>query len=75
MCGICVRTIIPSMWHLGPPTPGDDLDVAGEIVAPYAEAGATWWMEPLNATLYGSDWEGKWPYEAMRERALKGPPR
>jgi alkanesulfonate monooxygenase SsuD/methylene tetrahydromethanopterin reductase-like flavin-dependent oxidoreductase (luciferase family) len=61
--------------YLGTPTPGDDLDLAGEIVAPYAEAGATWWMEPLNPTLYGSDWEGAWPYEIMRERVIKGPPR
>jgi len=61
--------------YLGPPTPGDDLKLASEIVAPYTDVGVTWWMEPLNPTLYGSDWEDEWPYETMRERVLKGPPR
>ena len=28
-------------------TPGDDLAQAAEIVRPYAEAGATWWMEAM----------------------------
>jgi hypothetical protein len=48
---------------------------AQEIVAPYAEVGVTWWLEPLNPTLYGSNWESDWPYEAMRERVNQGPPR
>jgi alkanesulfonate monooxygenase SsuD/methylene tetrahydromethanopterin reductase-like flavin-dependent oxidoreductase (luciferase family) len=61
--------------YLGSPTPGDDMKLAGEIVGPYAEVGVTWWMEPLNPTLYGADWEGEWPYETMRERVLEGPPR
>lgn len=60
--------------YLGTPTPGDDLQLAGEIVAPYAEVGVTWWMEPLNPTLYDSEWEGVWPYESMRERVIMGPP-
>jgi len=47
-------------------TPGDDRGAAAGIVAPWAGAGATWWIE--------SDWEGG-TVEATRRRIVAGPPR
>jgi len=44
-----------------------------DLMGSYAEAGATWWMEPLNPDLYGGTWEGEWPYETMRARVRMGP--
>jgi hypothetical protein len=48
-------------------TPGDAPDEAAAIVRPWAEAGATWWME--------SRWDFATPMEAVRERIRQGPPR
>ncbi len=48
------------------------------LVAPYAEAGATWWLEDLNPWRFGWSGAGDWPpgvLEAMRARVLAGPPR
>jgi alkanesulfonate monooxygenase SsuD/methylene tetrahydromethanopterin reductase-like flavin-dependent oxidoreductase (luciferase family) len=56
-------------------TPGDDPARAAEIVAPFAAAGATWWIEPIHPWIFGGAWEGDWPVEAMRERIRQGPPR
>ena len=39
---------------------------AAEIVAPWASAGATWWLD--------ADWSGATP-SSLRERVLAGPPR
>jgi alkanesulfonate monooxygenase SsuD/methylene tetrahydromethanopterin reductase-like flavin-dependent oxidoreductase (luciferase family) len=47
-------------------TPGDDAQRATELVAPFAEAGATWWVEYLGPF--------RGPLEAMRERIAQGPP-
>lgn len=51
-------------------TPGDDPDAAAAIVQPWAEAGATWWIE--------ADWSSLDP-EPVRESSLRrlkaGPPR
>jgi alkanesulfonate monooxygenase SsuD/methylene tetrahydromethanopterin reductase-like flavin-dependent oxidoreductase (luciferase family) len=47
-------------------TPGADPKVAAGIVAPLAEAGATWWTEAINP------WRG--PLEEMRKRVRQGPP-
>lgn len=60
--------------HLGSPTPGDDPERAREIVAPYAEAGATWWLERFTPDAFGASWKGKWPFEAMLKRLAQGPP-
>ncbi len=51
-------------------TPGDDPSAGGEIVQPYAEAGATWWIEAVWDYFY------KYPgeVEPLRERILRGPP-
>ena len=46
-------------------TPGDDLEKAASIVQPWAEAGATWWIE------------AKWGAQddPVRARIQQGPPR
>lgn len=51
--------------HIGR-TPGDDPAAASEIVAPYAEAGVTWWLE------HRGDQQD--PLEEMRQRVRQGPP-
>lgn len=51
-------------------TPGSDLSIAAEKVHPYAEAGATWWIE--------ANWDAmQGPEAAARvlQRAQQGPPR
>lgn len=47
-------------------TPGDRPDEGAVIVAPFAEAGATWWLEPIHG------WRGG--FEEMRRRITQGPP-
>jgi alkanesulfonate monooxygenase SsuD/methylene tetrahydromethanopterin reductase-like flavin-dependent oxidoreductase (luciferase family) len=59
-------------------TPGDDLEQAAELVAPYAEAGITWWLEPVAPWRFGWSFEEPWNPKAtdqIRERILQGPPR
>lgn len=56
-------------------TPYDDPVGAAAIVAPYAEAGATWWLEAIHPPRVGGEWEGDWRVEALLERILQGPPR
>jgi alkanesulfonate monooxygenase SsuD/methylene tetrahydromethanopterin reductase-like flavin-dependent oxidoreductase (luciferase family) len=46
-------------------TPGDDLNEAAKIVAPWADAGATWWLE--------APWEANTLAE-VRRRIRQGPP-
>jgi len=48
-------------------TPGDDLERAASIVRPFAEAGATWWME--------SPWTPPNEPDDLRARIRQGPPR
>jgi luciferase-like monooxygenase len=48
-------------------TPGDDLAHAAQIVRPYAEAGATWWMEAM--------WTAPNSPADVRKRVQQGPPR
>ncbi len=55
-------------------TPGDDPAQAAEIVARYAEAGATWWLEKIYPPAFGVDWTDEWPFERMRARVRQGPP-
>ena len=51
-------------------TSGDDPLAGGETLQPYAEAGATWWIEAVWHYFY------KYPdeVEPLRERILQGPP-
>jgi alkanesulfonate monooxygenase SsuD/methylene tetrahydromethanopterin reductase-like flavin-dependent oxidoreductase (luciferase family) len=60
--------------HLAAPTLDDDVGRREEIVTPYAEAGATWWLERMTPDSFGAPWQGEWPVEAMREHILRGPP-
>jgi alkanesulfonate monooxygenase SsuD/methylene tetrahydromethanopterin reductase-like flavin-dependent oxidoreductase (luciferase family) len=48
-------------------TPGDDQEAAASIVRPFAEAGATWWIE--------SPWTPPNAPEDLRRRIRQGPPR
>jgi alkanesulfonate monooxygenase SsuD/methylene tetrahydromethanopterin reductase-like flavin-dependent oxidoreductase (luciferase family) len=48
-------------------TPGDDPAQAAETVRPYAEAGATWWMEAM--------WTEPNTPADVRKRIQQGPPR
>ena len=59
-------------------TPGDDLSKAAELVEAYADAGVTWWVEPVDPWRFGWSFEVPWDPEAtvlMRERVRQGPPR
>jgi hypothetical protein len=51
-------------------TPGDDQAAAAEIMRPWAEAGATWWIEALWNLGEGPD-----PVELIQTRIEQGPPR
>jgi alkanesulfonate monooxygenase SsuD/methylene tetrahydromethanopterin reductase-like flavin-dependent oxidoreductase (luciferase family) len=48
-------------------TPGDDLEKAASIVRPYAEAGATWWLEAM--------WDAMKAPERVLARIRQGPPK
>ncbi len=48
-------------------TPGDDIRQAVELVRPWAEAGATWWLE--------SRWGNPTRVDEARARIKQGPPR
>jgi alkanesulfonate monooxygenase SsuD/methylene tetrahydromethanopterin reductase-like flavin-dependent oxidoreductase (luciferase family) len=59
-------------------TPGNDLRQAAALVEPYARAGVTWWIEPVDPWRFGWSFEVPWPAEAtvlIRERIAQGPPR
>lgn len=51
-------------------TPGDDAAAAAAQVRPWAEAGATWWIEALWDAQDGPDGQAR-----VRQRARQGPPR
>ena len=55
-------------------TPGDAPAVAQELVAAYANAGATWWFEGIAPYRLGLDFDTEWPLDAFRERIRQGPP-
>lgn len=55
-------------------TPGDDPIGGSEIVAPYAEAGLTWWLEDIQPWRFGWEWSGAWPLAEMEARIRQGPP-
>lgn len=60
------------------PTPGDNPTQAAEMIAPYVDAGVTWWIEPVDPWRFGWSFEVPWAPEAtvlMRERVRQGPPR
>jgi alkanesulfonate monooxygenase SsuD/methylene tetrahydromethanopterin reductase-like flavin-dependent oxidoreductase (luciferase family) len=43
-------------------------------VAPYARAGATWWLLHLKPECFGGTWAEPWPLERIRARVASGPP-
>lgn len=58
-------------------TPGDDPAAGAEMVAPYSEAGATWWVEGISPFDYGFDWKDPWTPEIVEKLMLRvhqGPP-
>jgi alkanesulfonate monooxygenase SsuD/methylene tetrahydromethanopterin reductase-like flavin-dependent oxidoreductase (luciferase family) len=63
--------------HIGRSTGIDHAaDVA--LVATYAEAGVTWWIEDISPWRFGWKWEDAWSPEAtalMTQRVQQGPPR
>jgi hypothetical protein len=56
-------------------TPGDNPTRAAEIVGPFADAGATWWLEAIAPYRYDEGFAEPWNTEELRERVLQGPPR
>lgn len=56
-------------------TPSDDHARAAAKVAPYIDAGCTWWIEDISPWAYGWNWQGDWPVAAIQERIRQGPPR
>ncbi len=52
-------------------TPGDDAEQASAILRPYAEAGATWWLEAVWRFFYATPGE----VDGMLTRIRQGPPR
>lgn len=56
-------------------TTGIEPSKDSDLVAEYADAGATWWLEAIDPWSFGWRWEGNWPEEAMEDRIKNGPPR
>jgi hypothetical protein len=56
-------------------TPGDNPTRAAEIVGTFADAGVTWWLEPIAPYRYDAGFAEPWNTEKLRERVLQGPPR
>ena len=55
-------------------TPGDDPAAAARIVAGYAEAGVTWWIESIDPWRFGWTENRPWPTGQVRARVRQGPP-
>lgn len=55
--------------------PGQDPSQGFEVVAPYVEAGVTWWLENVHPWRFRGDKKGRRPSDAMREWIAKGPPK
>jgi alkanesulfonate monooxygenase SsuD/methylene tetrahydromethanopterin reductase-like flavin-dependent oxidoreductase (luciferase family) len=63
--------------HLGT-TPAANPQQALDLVAPYREAGVTWWVENINPYELGLRWHQRWPdtlVDQMKDRIRQGPPR
>jgi alkanesulfonate monooxygenase SsuD/methylene tetrahydromethanopterin reductase-like flavin-dependent oxidoreductase (luciferase family) len=59
-------------------TPGDNPQKSAAIVAPYAAAGLTWWIEDISPFAFGRYWDAPWSEtmtETLRNRIHQGPPR
>lgn len=58
---------------IGGVTSADSVQGAAKL-APYQEAGVTWWIESVHPEVFGAEWKGEWPVEQMHARILAGPP-
>ena len=59
-------------------TSGTDRAADAALVAPYADAGVTWWIEDISPWRFGWKWEDPWTPEAtemMTQRVRQGPPK
>ena len=58
-------------------TLGENLEQDAEMVASFAEAGATWWFENINPWRFGHERSSdrNWPIEKIFERVRIGPPK
>jgi alkanesulfonate monooxygenase SsuD/methylene tetrahydromethanopterin reductase-like flavin-dependent oxidoreductase (luciferase family) len=56
-------------------TPLDDPQAALQSVRPYADAGATWWLESIAPQRMGRPGEEQWSVEQLLARVRQGPPR
>lgn len=55
--------------HLAAPTLAGD----PSRLAPFCEAGVTWWLERMTPDEFGGDWLQPWPMEAMTAHLRRGP--
>ena len=46
-----------------------------EVIRPFQELGATWWLECIAPFRFGIGFDQEWPVEALRQRILDGPPK
>ncbi len=60
---------------VGLPTTGEDPTHDAAIIAQFADAGATWWLENIAPWRFGVDWDDEWPAERMLARVRLGPPK
>jgi alkanesulfonate monooxygenase SsuD/methylene tetrahydromethanopterin reductase-like flavin-dependent oxidoreductase (luciferase family) len=56
-------------------TPLDQPEEARRAVLPYAEAGATWWLESIAPMRMGKPEDPTWSVEQLLARVRQGPPR
>lgn len=74
------QTEAPFQAIQGGVTPGDDPVKATSIVAPFAQAGVTWWVEDISP-YFGRGllpWHGQWTAgitHRLRQRIQQGPPK
>ncbi len=47
---------------------------AAEILKPRIELGMTWWLESITPSRFGLSFTDAWPFEALHERIVQGPP-
>ncbi len=59
--------------HLGI-TSSEDAEQDRALVATYAEAGVTWWLENFTPQRGKGSWSN-WPLEQMHRRVRQGPPK
>jgi hypothetical protein len=52
-----------------------DAENAAASIAPYVEAGATWWLEAIAPYRFGHNFEPPFLIDELRERVRQGPPR